>query len=98
LAGDIIVEEPADFEHGPRPYAYAIGVYGLKDGRSYSEILRYRSITSYGDGNRLSVIDAEMPEILRQLNLWKRGQSLPIPERLPQRCTVTLKKGVEWCR
>jgi hypothetical protein len=39
-----------------------------------------------------------MPEILRQLNLWKTGMPLPGPEHLPEGCTgMVLKKGIEWC-
>ena len=51
-----------------------------------------------GDGNPLAVIDSEMPETLRRLGLWKEGDALPVPPRMPQRCTLlVMRKGVEWC-
>jgi hypothetical protein len=38
----------------------------------YSHLaLRYRSVTRYGDGNPVPVIDAEMPNILRHLGRAK---------------------------
>ena len=97
LLGDIISESPSAFKHGPNPYSYDIRVSRFVNG-SYQELLKYRSLTSYGDGNRLAVIDAEMPEILKRLNLWKPGMPLPEPKYRPSGCkSMTLRKGIEWC-
>ncbi len=43
-------------------------------------MLRYRSATLYNDGNRLAVIDSEMPNIERRLGLWKPGEPIPTPK------------------
>ena len=98
LTGDVIVIQPGVFRHGSRPYGYDVSVFRPSDCCSYSQVLRYRSMTSYGDGNKLAVIDAEMAEILRQLGHWKAGMPLPQPERRPDGCdTLKLVRGVEWC-
>lgn len=97
LLGDVITERPSAFKRGPNPYSYDIHLYRLKNGL-YKEILMYRSLTSYRDGNHLAVIDADMPEILRRLNLWKPGMPLPPPKQMPSGCgKVTLRKGIAWC-
>ena len=88
LRGDVIVDEPAGC-------CYRIEVYRLGASGRYASILRYRSYTVYGDGNPLSVSDSEMPEILRRLGLWYRGDALPIPH---EGCTPVMRRGEEWCR
>jgi hypothetical protein len=40
-----------------------------------------------------------MPETLRRLGLWKDGDPLPVPEKMPAGCaTLFMRKGVEWCK
>ena len=95
LRGDVIVAVPTD---GP-PYEYWIRVYAPKaPGRQLHLVLRYRSLTGYGDGNPLAVIDSEMPNILRRLGKWRPGQSLPVPPRLPADCKPRfyLVDGGKW--
>lgn len=75
LRGDVIVDFPT--QHAP--YAYWIEVFARGKSGQYVRILRYRGHTGYGDGNRLSVADSEMPEILERMRLWKQGDPLPIP-------------------
>ncbi len=75
LRGSVITAEPQ--EH--RPYGYWIAVNSLTATGAYRQVLRYRSATLYNDGNRLAVIDSEMPNIERQLGLWKPGQPIPTP-------------------
>lgn len=76
LRGAIVVAEPTT----DAPYAFWITVDRLtRDGR-YAPVLRYRSGTRYGDGNPLAVIDSEMPETLRRLDLWRPGSALPLPD------------------
>jgi hypothetical protein len=58
-------------------------------------VLRYRSATHYGDGNRLAVIDSEMPNIQKKLGLWKPGQKLPLPQAGCQR--PRLVRTELWC-
>lgn len=97
LRGDIIVAEPTR----AAPFGYWISVYPWRSEHPYSHLaLRYRSSTRYGDGNPLSVIDSEMPNILTRLGKWKRGDPLPVPSHLPSRCTqdLFLRNGEEWCR
>lgn len=89
LRGDVIVDDPTS----SAPFGYWISVYALKDD-TYSRSLRYRSATHYGDGNRLSVIDSEMPGILRRMGLWKAGGPLPAP---PGCSHPVLRHGEEWC-
>jgi hypothetical protein len=91
LRGDIVVDEPTS----SAPYGYWISVYTWSGSDGYSLALRYRSATHYGDGNRLAVIDSEMPGILRRLGLWKAGDPLPAPPG----CTHPgLRHGEEWCQ
>jgi hypothetical protein len=70
----VIAAEPTD----DAPYAYWIAVSRLGAG-GYAQALRYRSATRYGDGNPLSVIDSEMPNILQRLGLWRSGSPPPLP-------------------
>ena len=94
LAGDIVVNEPTP----NAPFAYFVTVFRQTSDGAYQAILRYRSLTRYSDGNPLSVIDSEMPEILRRLRLWKPGDPLPEPVEKPIGCTsFTLRRGVEVC-
>lgn len=88
LRGDVIVDEPAGC-------CYRINVYRLGASGRYTSILSYRSHTVYGDGNPLSVSDSEMPEILRRLGLWRKGDALPIPY---EGCTPVMRRGEEWCQ
>lgn len=97
LRGDIIVAEPTR----SAPYGYWISVYPWNKDHPYSKFtVHYRSSTHYGDGNPLAVIDSEMPNILKHLGEWKRGELLPLPSQLPSRCTrnVFLRNGEEWCK
>jgi hypothetical protein len=95
LAGSIITDDPTP----NAPFAYFVTVYQPSREGLYVARLRYRSRTGYNDGNPLSVIDAEMPEILRRLNMWKVGDSLPQPLERPAGCkSLELRHGVEWCR
>ncbi len=81
------------------PYGYFVSVYRRDTAGRYAQILRYRSKTHYNDGNRLSAVDSDMPEILLRLGLWKSGDPLPIPFVRPDNCTkLSLIKGEEWCR
>src|SRR6185437_10420708 len=75
LRGDIIVDDPTS----SAPFGYWISVYAWNAKNRYSLALRYRSATHYGDGNHLSVIDAEMAGILRRMGLWRPGDALPAP-------------------
>lgn len=96
LRGDVVVAIPTA---GP-PYAYWIRVYTSNTlGHTMHLVLRYRSITGYGDGNPLAVIDSEMPNILRRLGKWRPAQALPVPPRLPADCEPRfyLVHGEEWC-
>ena len=95
LLGDIVSATPTN----NAPYAYFVSVYRSDASGHYGQILRYRSKTHYDDRNRLSVVDSDMPEILRRLGFWKPGDPLPIPVVKPDNCTkLALIKGEEWCR
>ena len=75
LRGDLItVESP----YGP-PFSYVLSVNRLSAKGVFVPILRYRTATRYGDGNGLSVIDSDMPDLLKRLGLWRVGQPLPLP-------------------
>src|SRR5258708_4796409 len=94
LRGYIIVDYPTE----NAPYTYWVEVYRQQGVGNYTQILRYRGHTAYGDGNRLAVIDSEMPETLRQLGLWRRGDPLPVPAELPAGCrTLFIRHAEEWC-
>lgn len=95
LRGDVIVNYPTD----DAPYAYWIEVYAPGKFGQYLRILRYRSVTQYGDGNPLAVADSEMPEIMKRLGVWKTGDALPIPPHLPKDCRpLVMHHGEEWCK
>lgn len=92
LRGDVIVADPT----ASAPFGYWISVYGWNGKDKYSQSApRYRSATHYGDGNRLAVIDSEMPEILRRMGLWKAGDPLPAPSGCDR---PVLRHGEEWCQ
>ena len=94
LLGSVIVAYPTS----DAPFTYFVDVYKRTPDSEYSLALRYRGHTGYGDGNPLAVIDSEMPETLRRLGLWKTGDALPVPPRMPGECTLlVIGKGVEWC-
>lgn len=94
LIGNVIVAEPTR----NAPYTYWVEVYKRNASGKYARSLRYRGKTEYGDGNHLAVIDSEMPAILKRLKLWKPGQALPVPPKMPDRCTrLFMRKGVMWC-
>lgn len=91
LKGDIISAEPTE----NAPFGFWMSVNALTPGRGYAEVLRYRSATRYGDGNRLSVIDSEMANIERRLGLWRPGSPLPVPAgRCPAQHLIHLEL---WC-
>jgi hypothetical protein len=92
LKGMTITAEPT----GSAPYRYWIEVSRLTERDLYRRVLRYRSVTSYGDGNPLATIDSEMPNIQQRLGLWHPGQPLPLPDR---RCSKPRLTHMElWCR
>src|SRR5579872_2383841 len=92
LLGSVIVASPTS----DAPFAYFVEVYKRTSEREYSRVLKYRSNTRYGDGNPLAVIDSDMPETLRRFGLWKTGDALPVPPRMPRGCTrLVMRKGVE---
>ena len=94
LLGRVVVSYPTD----DPPFTYFVEVYSRIADGEYSRVLKYRGNTGYGDGNPLAVIDSEMPETLRRLDLWKVGDALPVPPRMPGGCTqLVMRKGVEWC-
>jgi hypothetical protein len=95
LQGDVIENIPTD----NAPYRYWVTVYRAGKDGNYAQILRYRSITAYGDLNPLAVIDSDMPEILHRLGLWKPGDALPPPPHLPHVChNLYMRNGEEWCK
>jgi hypothetical protein len=75
LMGAIISAEPTS----DAPFGFWITVNRLGASGDYNQVLRYRSATRYNDGNRLAVIDSEMPGILQRLHLWHPGMRLPRP-------------------
>jgi hypothetical protein len=77
LKGHIVSVEPTD----NAPFGYWMSVNAPAADGMYKEILRYRSATTYNDGNPLSTIDSEMANIQKRLGLWKAGDPLPLPER-----------------
>lgn len=94
LLGDVVSATPTS----NAPYGYFVSVYRRDAAGHYARILRYRSRTHYSDGNRLPVVDSDMPEILLRLGSWKSGDPLPIPVVKPDNCTkLSLIKGEEWC-
>src|ERR1035441_588518 len=93
LLGSVIVAYPTN----DAPFTYFVEVYKRNSDSEYSQVLRYRGNTHYGDGNPLAVIDSEKPETLQRLGLWKTGDALPVPPRMPRGCTLVMRKGLEWC-
>ncbi len=94
LQGKVVAVYPTE----NAPFGYYVEVYKKNSVGMYAQALRYRGRTGYNDGNRLKVIDSEMPEILRRLNLWKPGDVLPIPPEMPLGCArLAMRKGIEWC-
>lgn len=92
LAGDLITAEPTR----NAPYGYWVSVNKVSANDKFEPVVRYRSATRYGDGNPLSVIDSELPNIEQHLGLWHPGQPLPTP-------TVPCPKphlvhGAMWCQ
>lgn len=95
LQGDEIVDFPT--EHPP--YAYWIEVFAPRTNGPYRRIIRYRSITHYGDRNPLPVADSEMPEIMKRLGVWEVGEAVPIPADAPAGCApLVLRHGEAWCK
>ncbi len=101
LLGAVLVADPYGGAPPPtrvNPYGYSVEVYKRDAAGRYARVLAYRGRTSYGDGNPLAVIDSEMPETLHRLGLWKPGDVLSVPLRMPAGCTrLVMRKGVEWC-
>jgi hypothetical protein len=93
LLGSVVVAYPTN----DAPFTYFVEVYKRGSESEYSQVLSYRGNTHYGDGNPLAVIDSEMPETLQRLGLWKTGDPLPVPPRMPRGCRLVMRKGVEWC-
>ena len=95
LLGHVIVAYPTQ----NAPFTYFVEVFQQVSGGQYSQVLRYRGNTHYGDGNLLAVIDSEMPETLRRFGLWQDGDPVPVPPRMPRGCgSLVMRKGVAWCQ
>jgi hypothetical protein len=92
LHGAMISAEPTE----DAPFGFWVTVDRLTPAYTYRQVLRYRSATHYGDGNPLSVIDSEMPNIERRLGLWRQGSPLPLPKgRCPR---PHLARMELWCK
>ena len=90
LAGAVVSAEPST----DTPFGFWITVERMAAVGPYRPVLRYRSVTRYGDGNPLAVIDSDMPEMQRRLGLWRPGRPLPIPAR----CAAPRLEDRElWC-
>lgn len=95
LQGSVIVNEPTE----NAPFTYFIEVFQRKPGGDYARVLHYRGKTRYGGENRMEVVDSEMLEIMKRMGLWKTGDALPVPPRMPTGCRVIEeRKGELWCR
>jgi hypothetical protein len=91
LKGYVISVEPTS----NAPFSYWVSVNAPAADGMYKEILRYRSATTYNDGNPLSVVDSEMVNIQKRLGLWRPGMPLPLPE---QGCAKPrLVRMALWC-
>jgi hypothetical protein len=89
LAGDIIAVEPTE----TAPFGYWVTVNVFTPAQGYRPVLRFRSATTYADGNSLPVIDSEMANILGRRGLWRPGSPLPAtPCAKP-----ILRRMVLWC-
>jgi hypothetical protein len=94
LQGSVISAEPT----ANAPFGYWITVNKPGSDFTYKQVLRYRSATRYGDGNPLAVIDSEMPNIERRLDLWHPGMPLPLPEPPEHACpNPRLVHEALWC-
>jgi len=94
LLGNVVVAYPTR----NAPFTYFVEVHERKADGNYARALRYRGNTRYGDGNRLAVIDSEMPETLKRLGHWNAANALPVPPRMPRGCTgLVMRKDVLWC-
>jgi hypothetical protein len=92
LKGDIISAEPTQ----NAPFGFWVSVNELTSASAFKEVLRYRSATTYGDGNPLAVIDSEMANIEQRLGLWRPGSPLPLPA---SPCPTPHLVHMElWCR
>lgn len=90
LRGAVIAAEPT----ADAPFGFWITVSRVGTAGAYRPVLRYRSVTRYGDGNQLAVIDSDMPTIHQRLGLWRPGRPLPTPPA----CTAPrLVRGALWC-
>lgn len=92
LRGAIISAEPTD----NAPFGFWVTVNRIGADQHYAEVLRYRSATRYGDGNRLAVIDSERSELYRRLGLWRPGTPLPLPAGPCPK--PHLVRGALWCQ
>ncbi len=77
LQGDIISIDPTE----NAPFGFWVVVNAPGPEGAYSQVLRYRSATRYGDNNPMSAIDSEWPNLYRRLGLWRPGAPLPLPQR-----------------
>lgn len=91
LRGAVISVEPTR----DAPFAFWVTVNRFVAPGRYTQVLRYRSATAYSDGNRLAVIDSEMPNIQERLGVWRRGQAIPLPDGGCPR--PHLERGALWC-
>lgn len=92
LSGSVISAIPQE----RLPFGYWIVVSQPDATGAYRQVLRYASATRYGDGNRLAVIDSEMPNIQKRLGFWKAGEPLPVPDGTSCR-KPTLRRDELWC-
>ena len=76
LKGAIVSVDPTD----DAPFGFWMVLNTYVSGSGYRQVLRYRSATTYGDGNPLPVIDSEMPNIERRLGFWRPRDHPPLPD------------------